>query len=672
MFNFTEEQRTAALTLGKTLVVTAAAGSGKTTVLVARYLELLRSGISPNEILTVTFTTDAAQQLKTRIKLALAKDPSLNHFIKEIDRTRFIGTIHSFCYFLISEYGTLLGYPPIEEIMSDYQFQVAIEHSYRQWLNSLSSAQLSTLLSYVSRNDFKEVFSSIYEARYAIAKFSKELIHERPLQAFYQSAKLFLDRLEDSLFSEGLYRFDDLETLSLTLLQKHSGVKSKLQKQFKAFLIDEFQDTSQSQWALFQTLLGEDHHKLYVVGDPKQSIYSFRHADVSLFFKVSQLTESWGGMIAELNTNFRTQSTLISDINRLSQHFFESSPIPFHPMKSGKEKPGENIKIHHYDCESPEGAKLDKKELELNCVLNAIDDYLAAGKEPQDLALLFRMGDRIDVYTAALKARGLGVDCTQTLSLFSHFDVLHLNHYLRALYRPSDSFALSAFLFSPWVGTPMMTLATLRDDEAALPFEEKVKQHFAPQLHWFFALAEKPRVSVREALFALFENTSYFPTQSEAFYEWLKPLTEKSYDIREALNDLELWKKEGILFKSKTGNTSSNAIKLMTVHASKGLEFEHVFLVDNLRKPPTQLPALLTSLSEPPSMKYRERGEVIIPAQYARLKEQKEQLDNEEARRILYVALTRAKTSLSLFLPSDMKGVPKGSWASLLSEASKS
>lgn len=669
MFNFTEEQKSAALTLGIPMVVTAAAGSGKTTVLVARYLELLKSGLKPNEILTVTFTTDAAHQLKLRIKKALEKEESLAGLIEDVERTRFIGTIHSFCYFLLSEYGTLLGYPPIEEIMSDYQFQVAIDQSYRQWLNSLEPAQLTDFLSYMTRNDLKEVFCAFYEAKYDMTHFSNELSHERALNTFYSSVAPFLRKLEDSLFSEGLYRFNDLEQLSVLLLKNHSGVRSKLQSQFKSFLIDEFQDTSQSQWTLFQLLIGENHSKLFVVGDPKQSIYSFRHADVSLFSRVSQLTESWGGRIAELNTNFRTQSTLISDINRLSQHFFESSPIPFHPMISGTERSGEGIKIHSYDCHTADGSKLDKKEIELNCVLGAIDEYLAQGKKLNDLALLFRMGDRIDAYAAALKNRGLAVDCTQTLSLFSHHDVLNLNHYLKALHRPSDSFSLSAFLFSPWMGTPITTLANLRDDETALPFEEKVKQHFSPNLNWFFALAEKPRISVREALFELFSNTHYFPAQSEAFLEWLKPLTEKHYEIKEALNDLDLWKKEGILFKAKHGNSSVDAIKLMTVHASKGLEFEHVFLVDNLRKSPTQLPVLLTSPSERPSMKYREKGEIIIPKQYARLKELKEQLDNEEARRILYVALTRAKTSLSFFLPSDMKGVPKGSWASLLSEA---
>jgi len=179
-------------------------------------------------------------------------------------------------------------------------------------------------------------------------------------------------------------------------------------------------------------------------------------------------------------------------------------------------------------------------------------------------------------------------------------------------------------------------------------------------------LADKPRIYLREALFELFSNSTYFPEQSEAFYEWLKPLTEKNYTLHEALADLDLWKKEGILFKSKTGSASSGAIKLMTVHASKGLEFEHVFLVDSLRRSPTQLPTILTSPNEPPSMKYMEHGETIIPSQYIRLKELKEKMDGEESRRILYVALTRARETLSLFLPSEMKGVPKDSWASLL------
>lgn len=666
MFNMTDEQKLAALTLDRPIVVTAAAGSGKTTVLVARYIELLKRGLNPHEILTVTFTNDAAQQLKTRIQKTLGTIESLSPLVSEVERTRFIGTIHSFCYFLISEYGTLLGYPPIESILSDYQFQVALENSYRKWLYSLSRQSLAHLLSFVSRNQLKEVYTTLYNSRHTLSSFSKEISQEFPLQIFYESALPSIIQLEQSFLSEGFYRFDDLEFLSAQLLKQQSPLRSRLQTQFKAVLIDEFQDTSQSQWDIFQLLLGSDYNKLFVVGDPKQSIYSFRHADVSLFFKVSQLVEQWDGLVAELNTNFRTQSTLIGDINRYSQTFFEKSPISFSAMKSGIERAGEAITVNVYNCAAEAEKKVDKKELELQAVLQAVDNYLGQGNRPEDLALLFRMGDRIDVYTEALKAKGLQVECTQTLSLFAHYDVLNLNHYLKALSRPRDSFSLGAFLVSPWVGVTLSQLADITDDSSVFPFEEKVKNFLSPKLHWFFNLADKPRIYLREALFELFSNSTYFPEHSEAFYEWLKPLTEKNYTLHEALADLDLWKKEGILFKSKTGSASSGAIKLMTVHASKGLEFEHVFLVDSLRRSPTQLPTILTSPNEPPSMKYMEHGETIIPSQYIRLKELKEKMDGEESRRILYVALTRARETLSLFLPSEMKGVPKDSWASLL------
>ncbi|NBY19507.1 hypothetical protein EBQ74_04530, partial [bacterium] len=350
MFNMTDEQKLAALTLDRPIVVTAAAGSGKTTVLVARYIELLKRGLNPHEILTVTFTNDAAQQLKTRIQKTLGTIESLSPLVSEVERTRFIGTIHSFCYFLISEYGTLLGYPPIESILSDYQFQVALENSYRKWLYSLSRQSLAHLLSFVSRNQLKEVYTTLYNSRHTLSSFSKEISQEFPLQIFYESALPSIIQLEQSFLSEGFYRFDDLEFLSAQLLKQQSPLRSRLQIQFKAVLIDEFQDTSQSQWDIFQLLLGSDYNKLFVVGDPKQSIYSFRHADVSLFFKVSQLVEQWDGLVAELNTNFRTQSTLIGDINRYSQTFFEKSPISFSAMKSGIERAGEAITVNVYNC----------------------------------------------------------------------------------------------------------------------------------------------------------------------------------------------------------------------------------------------------------------------------------------------------------------------------------
>jgi ATP-dependent exoDNAse (exonuclease V) beta subunit len=663
MFNFTEDQRFAAYTLNRPLIVTAAAGSGKTTVLVARYLELLKSGLSPNQILTVTFTTDAAHQLRERIVRILKEESQLSHLQTEVERSRYIGTIHSFCYSLLQEFGSVLDFPSIEEIVSDYQFEVRLEQTYRHWLNDLSPQALSQLLRRVPRHDLRNLFSSLFEARHDLVHWESQLKGQPELSQFFLSAKPYLFEMEQSLHSQGLFRFNDLEQLSLELLQNHSRVRLKLQSQFQAVLIDEFQDTSQGQWNLFQQLIGEDFNKLFLVGDPKQSIYSFRHADVSLFFEVSQLTESKGGAIAELNTNFRTQAQLIEDINRFSQVFFEDSPIPFHPMESGLQVRGDSLKIHRYNSEN------SKKEAELEAVIHEIREHRARGHSLRDITLLFRMGDRIETYAAALGQQGIPAECTQTLSLFAHHDLLDLHHYLQALQNPKNEFSLSAFLFSPWVGLSISELAALRDDRTEIPFEEKAKKALSPNLDWFFSLAEGFHGSVREALYSLFENTSYFPEQASAFLEWLKPLTEKPYSLHEALQHLRLWQKQGILFKSKTGDTTNPAVKLMTVHASKGLEFEHVFLVDNLRKSPTQLPWLLTHPKEIPAMKVREGSETVLPPEYQKLKLLKDKLDSEESRRILYVAMTRAKNTLTLFLPSEMKGVPQGCWASLLDQA---
>lgn len=665
MFNFTEEQKIAALTLNKPLVVTAAAGSGKTTVLVARYIELLKSGLRPNQILTVTFTTDAAEQLRERILKALEFHPELNELALDILRSRFIGTIHSFCYYLISEYGSLLKLAPIEEIISDYQFQIKLESSFHSWLNSLSSQELNRLISLFPRHELRPLFNSLYENRYHLSLFHENQDLSKPLNFCFDSALPFLRTLERDLHESGRFRFDDLEHLSIRLLKEHPKLREKLMGQFQAMLIDEFQDTSKNQWSLFHQLLGKELQKLFVVGDPKQSIYSFRHADVSLFFEVSQLAETQGGLVTELNTNFRSQRSLIEDINRLSESFFKDSPIPFQKMVSGTNCDGSPIKQVYYDVSED----LDKKESELHAVIKSVQEHLKAGHSPGELALLFRMGDRIEVYHSALKSCGIPVDSTQTLSLFSHYDVLDLVHYLKALSNPLDQFSLLAFLNSPWVSTSLEELAALRDNPKDTPVEPLVQKQLGSKLDWFFSLQTRSYLPIRDALLGLFSNTAYFPRHYEAFYEWLKPLTEKNYSVQEAITDLELWKREGILFKMKSKDSEGEAIKLMTVHASKGLEFEHVLLVDNLRKPPAHLPTLLSSPDEPSGLKYRKDGETTFCQQYEVLKKRKELLDFEESRRILYVALTRAKTTLTLFLPAESKGVPQGSWASILKES---
>ncbi len=665
MFNFTPEQKTAALTLGQPLVVTAAAGSGKTTVLVARYLELLRAGLLPHQILTVTFTTDAAEQLRERILKALELTPELSHLSVEVLRTRFIGTIHSFCFTLLSDYGSVVELPQIEEIISDYQFQVRLEKAFLRWMSTLPNSQLKQILKHVPRHEMRPLFKTFYENRHIFSKQSYSNEDPSPLGLCFSSAQPFIFELEKELWGKGLFRFDDLEHLSLRLLTQHSGLRQKLQSQFQSILIDEFQDTSQNQWMLFQALIDQNPSKLFVVGDPKQSIYSFRQADVSIFFEVSRLTQSWGGLVTELNTNFRTQSCLISDINRLSESFFRDSSLRFQPMESGNPESGDPIQIIHYECDP----KIDKKESELNAVISQVERLLQSGVSPAHVALLFRMGDRIETYTTALKGKNIPVECTQTLSLFDHYDILGLHHFLNALAHPKDEFALFSFFNTPWIGLTVQQLSSFKEDLSNEPFENKLKKILPQNLDWFFELSQKSYITVREALHALFSHTTYFPVQAEAFLEWLKPLTERPYSVSEALTDLELWKKEGILFKSKSKDSEQGAVKLMTVHASKGLEFEHVFLVDNLRKPPTHPPSLLIHPKEKPGMKYRLENETVMCPQYQKLKELKERLDSEESRRILYVALTRAKTSLTVFIPQDKKGIPQGSWAQLLESA---
>ncbi len=244
--------------------------------------------------------------------------------------------------------------------------------------------------------------------------------------------------------------------------------------------------------------------------------------------------------------------------------------------------------------------------------------------------------------------------------------MLDLLSYLKFLQNPLDNYSLSAFLRSRYLN---WSLTALRD-ALELPGDtlfEKLMNTSSPEIQWLFALIESGEYQLERALAALFKNASYFPTATEAFLELLRPLLATPLTISRAVARLEEWEKEDILVTSQA-TEEKRMVRLMTVHAAKGLEFPHVLLVDTLRQPARHTPTLRLEDDTPPGLRYRVNGEVVLNRYYTEIQNREEQNDLEEGKRILYVAITRPQRSLSILMPKDPKAAPKGSWARLLEE----
>ena len=181
-------------------------------------------------------------------------------------------------------------------------------------------------------------------------------------------------------------------------------------------------------------------------------------------------------------------------------------------------------------------------------------------------------------------------------------------------------------------------------------------------------MIERKESTTQGALESLFYHCSYWPAQSSAFCEFVKALQEPELTIEQAVKKIERWSLSEIHYQTDLRQSDNPGIRLMTVHGSKGLEFPHVYLTDCLRQPPRVPPPVLWDENGNALIRYRQDGEWVSSEAYESAKEREKLADAEEAKRILYVALTRAESTLSLLLPEEDHKVPSGSWAQLLAE----
>lgn len=649
----TDEQEQAAHLWEKAITLIAAAGSGKTTVLVERYLDCLQRGVSPSQILVVTFTNEAADQLKLRIEKALAA----SNATQSLEQAA-IGTLHSFCYRTLNQYGSLAALEPIQNILSHFEFLSTFDKAYRSWLAALSKDQLNSLLTFVSHRELREIVPMLYRHRFLLQK-QLPLVAQGELEGdfltlLWELTRPLLNNLSETFAQRGLLSFDDLEHYTLQILQNEEALK-RLQETYRYFLVDEFQDTSAIQWEILSKLVSKHPDRLFVVGDPKQSIYRFRNADHQLFLKVANQMKENGGAVLELTNNFRSSPALLSQLNHLSVPLFERTPIPFSPMQPGR-KTGEEFPVHALKVLRSSGEEI-----------RVVASYLKEQTKTipaEDFTLLFRVSDRMGDYAEALKEVGINSVCKRTVSLFHSYDVLDLMNYLKAMQDPLDDFALAAFFRSHYAQVSYAQLWTLQQQPGTNLYEKSKTE--LSHLKWFFDLIEKGELDVRTLLFSLFKSSSYWPQSWDGILQVLAPLLNPPVSLHEAIEKLEIWKKEGVSIQSEAEAFPENAVRLMTVHAAKGLEFPHVLLVDTLRQSPKRTPRLFALPNVPPAIRFKIEGEPVESDAYKKLQEENAIEDIEEGKRVLYVALTRAMESLTIVLPSPLKTLPKGSWAEWL------
>ncbi len=483
----TEEQEQAIGRRSEPLLLAAAAGSGKTSVLVERFVRAIRKdGLAPSRILAITFTERAAGELRSRVRTRLLE-------LGERDAARdteaaFVGTFHGFCARMLRAHSLAVGLDPgfdiLEEGIAGALRDRAFKAAVREFLAAEGEPALDLLAAYKVDRAHAIVEQAHSELRSRGQRRPRLPVPDPASQPDEESRQAalacrhfdlllgrFSEAYEELKSERGAVDFDDLELLAYELLSLHENVRSAWSERFELLMVDEFQDTNPRQLAILGAL---ERGNLFTVGDELQSIYGFRHADVSLFRARREELEQSGGSL-ELTRNFRGRPALLELVNSVFAGRFEG----YSPLRAGRAAAhaaddGAEVELLLTGTdgwEQDDGLRAQVCEglpptqpwraAEARMLAQRVAELVRSGQaRAGEVVVLMRATGDLEVFERALQLAGL-----QTLAavgaFWGHQQVGDLLAYLRALANPLDEMAFYSVLASPLAGLSRDGLALL-------------------------------------------------------------------------------------------------------------------------------------------------------------------------------------------------------------------
>lgn len=696
-----KQQEIAAQSIHHPVCILASAGCGKTTVLVQHYLELLENkGLRPSQIVVTTFSEKSASDIKQSILQALrkSKKPEL---IDEFSQAP-ISTLHGLAGRILRDASLLLGLDPhfniLDENDSAYLKKQSLSTVLEKQLKDDSEIIQALITAYSWRAIEAELYDLLKNWPQWKERFSKsvevENKEEQKLREAWQF--LFTEILEDyeiRKHEKEALDFNDLEEKAIALLQKHPWVIRHYQNQWKAFLVDEFQDTSERQDILLSQLLGiqaqtnlPKNMHLAIVGDPKQSIYGFRGAKAGIFEKYQNLIEASGGITVHLDENYRSPQNILHFVNKIFEDIFPA----YSPLQGIIDDPN-SLEILDKKDQDPKIKADDKRNQEAEMFAQRIVRLVREeGYKASDIFLLFRAAAPMPIYLKALRKRGLPVFIKSGESLLERQEIVDLLHAMRILVQPADNLAWIGLLRSPAFGI---------SDENLLEFKLSQPQPIDwPKIHpkTTFLLEQKKSQSPTSFLEKWFEQTQLLSLyaadenlQSKAqnmlqffnfCFDWE---SKQAGDIEEFLQEIDILRERNISIQALSDKLNPpDAITFMTIHQSKGLNLPIVFLPDIKQSPSRNSNRSLLcafenswgiKLPDPQAglKKFLKTSE-LFQENLEKIQEQEEMEEN----RVFYVASTRSMKKLILgFLPSSIEtiaqAIPSIIWISDKNEPSE-
>ncbi|WP_096022573.1 ATP-dependent helicase [Campylobacter lanienae] len=585
-----ENQKIAATHIDGPMLILAGAGSGKTKTITTRLAYLIGEvGIDPLNTLTLTFTNKAASTMKQRAMSMLNSNAN-----------PLLCTFHKF--------GLLFLKFHINELNRSNNFIIIDSDDKKKILKEIESeVQTAIVANEISK--YKNMLLSVE----AVMDSSK--LNAQYTKTNYEKIAKAYKLYEEYLKSNNLVDFDDLLCLTYNILAKNPDLSDQISDRYKYIMVDEYQDTNDLQYKLLRQLC-YNHQNLVVVGDDDQSIYGWRGARIENILNFKDQFSSV--KLIKLETNYRSTPSILNAANELIDH--------------NRTRLGKRLVSQLADENPIEILEHSDENAEAKNIATKINKLLSSGVSANEIAILYRVNALSRSLEDGLNKARIPYKMVGGVKFYERAEIKDIISYLRLILNPNDDFSLTRIINRPKRGLGKVSLAKLEkfafDSKTSLynaiyiagedVLSKKLSQtliELANNIKELSTLAPYDLISRFDSTFGIKGYYESLPDGAERvinideFYALLKDhiLNTENFDLEEFLNELAL--------ESEQDRISDDAISIMSVHASKGLEFEHLFVIG------------------------LEEGFFPLLGDGS---------DIEEERRLAYVAITRAKRGLNL------------------------
>ncbi len=572
------------------MLVLAGAGSGKTKVLTNRIAHLIEEGISPYNILAITFTNKAAKEMKDRV-YNLIGEPSNNIQIS---------TFHSLGLKIIKENYSLLGYDRNFTIIDSDDVLTIIK-------KILKDLNLSKEL--YNPRGIKNIISSAKNEMMGVDAFAKVEFDQNIVETY----RIYQRKLKNGNSID----FDDLLTLPIKLFKTYPNILNEYQERYKYILIDEYQDTNEAQYA-FSKLLASKYRNIFVVGDNDQAIYAFRGANYKNILNFEKDYPETKTILLE--ENYRSTKTILNAANCV--------------IRNNKERKDKNLWSNNNEGDKIKYKVVENEKEEASFIAESIKDLISKGINEEEIAVLYRTNAQSRVLEEEMLKKNIKYRVVGSFYFYNRKEIKDLLCYLRLINNNKDDVSLLRIINTPKRGIGDKTIENLS------------KKAYEKSISLFEAISSGKELEFKKLIESLTNDS-----KTMSLTELINNILEKSGMQREysssklledeiRLENLNEFKSITKSFEEEYGTAvlndfldeislvsdisehqeGSNRVNLMTVHSVKGLEFNYVFL------------AGMEEGIFPHYNAINDGGNTAI----------------EEERRLCYVAITRAKEKLTI------------------------